>query len=122
MENFPPTRFPHNVDCPFCAFSATNSKTSGRDYVMDGYAYVSSLDYINFQRETVFTNRNDGWFPFFVYTNDALVLRHFSYAGYYAKEAVRYSNGSWSNNTVSSIQPSNFETRWKANGTLLIIE
>lgn len=100
----------------------TNSKTSGRNYTMDGYAYVSSLDYINFQRETVFTNRNDGWFPFFVYTNDALVLRHFSYAGYYAKEAVRYSNGSWSNNTVSSIQPSNFETRWKANGTLLIIE
>lgn len=100
----------------------TNSKTSGRDYVMDGYAYVSSLDYINFQRETVFTGRNDGWFPFFVYTNDALVLRHFSYAGYYAKEAVRYSNGSWSNNTVSSISPSNFETRWKANGTLLIIE
>ena len=75
MDNFPPTRFPHNGDCPFCAFSATNSKTSGRNYTMDGYAYVSSLDYINFQRETVFTNRNDGWFPFFVYTNDALVLR-----------------------------------------------
>jgi len=99
----------------------TNSKSNGGGYSMDGFCFVSSLDNINFQKETVFTYMNDGWFAFFYYHDNKLCVRHFSYAGYYAKEAVRNSNGIWSNNTISAITPTNFENSWKANGTLFVI-
>ena len=100
----------------------TNSKSSGGGYTMDGYCFVSSLDNISFKKETVFTYANDGWFAFFVYYDGKFCVRHFRYAGYYAMEAVRNANGSWSNNTISAITPSNFERSWTAHGTMLIIE
>lgn len=73
-----------------------NSKRRNRDYSMDGYIFVSSLDNINFQRETVFTGANWGWWPYFTYNNGTLSLQHFSFAGYYAETSTRNSNGSWS--------------------------
>lgn len=99
----------------------SNSKTRSRNYSMDGYTYVSSLDDINFHRETVFSNANWGWFPYFTYSNGTLQVQHFSYNGYYAMTSTRNASGSWSTVKVGSIQPAAFENRWEENGSLLIV-
>lgn len=99
----------------------SNSKTLSRNYSMDGYAYVSSLDNISFQKETVFSNKNWGWTPYFIYENNSLTIRHFSYAGYYAMSSTRTGSGSWDTQSIGSISPDAFAAQKKANGFVLVI-
>ena len=99
----------------------TNSKTSARNYGMDGYAYVSLLDKISFNKENVFTSANWGWYPYFVESdNQSYSLSHFSYAGYYQMQSERASDGTWSTNRIGSIRPDDASAKWRANDRMLV--
>jgi hypothetical protein len=109
--------YPKNRMYIFC-----NSKDRYHSYTMDGYAYVSPINKANFTRETVFTSKNWGWFPYFSNQGDGSVtLYFFSYAGYYAMKSVRQSNGTWSTSNVGSINPNNFSIRQSENPSILVI-
>lgn len=99
-----------------------NSKDSRYNYSMDGYAYRSSLDNISFTRETVFSGANSGWFPYFTYDNQVMAIQHFSYAGYYVMTSTRNSDGTWSTQTVGSIDPDDFVTLSDQAGDVYIVE
>ena len=100
----------------------TNSKTSARNYGMDGYAYVSSLDQLSFSKETVFSSANWGWYPYFIESdNQSYSLSHFSYAGYYQMLSTRNSEGTWSTSNKGSIRPEKAGENWKANDRMLVV-
>ncbi len=99
-----------------------NPKGSGYNYEMDGYFYSSSMDNVNFSKETVFEGANWGWFPYFRdYGDDNIYLCNFSYGGYFTILAVR-ENGSWElyydNDDIS---PEAAEQIWKRIGSVLVI-
>ena len=99
-----------------------NPKGSGYNYEMDGYFYSSSMDNVNFSKETVFEGANWGWFPYFRdYGDDNIYLCNFSYGGYFTILAVR-ENGSWGlyydNDDIS---PETAEQIWKRIGSVLVI-
>ena len=100
----------------------TNEKTRSNNYFMNGFCYVSSLDNINFKRETVFSEDNWGWHPYFAYYNGELSVQHFSYRGYYSMTSIRNSDGSWSTQQGIHIQPDKYiEELWRMFGPVLII-
>ncbi|MBP5770117.1 MAG: leucine-rich repeat domain-containing protein [Bacteroidaceae bacterium] len=81
-----------------------NSKASDEYYGMNGYAFVSSLDDLDFHREVVFESANWGWYPYFVptATSQPYTVSHFSSAGYYSMRSTRNSDGTWTNNSVGN--------------------
>ena len=92
----------------------SNSKDNNGGYSMDGYAYRSSLSQPHFERETVFLQRNDGWFSYFTgVENGQPVLSHFSYAGYFDMLSRRGNDGTWTTESVGDISPDAANTRWK---------
>ena len=101
-------------------FIFINSKDSRNSYTMDGYAYRSSLSNVSFTRETVFTGRNWGWFPYFTYSDGVLSIQHFSYAGYYAMTSYRNSDGTWTTKQGKFIKPDAFNEQSEQAGNVLI--
>ncbi len=103
-------------------FIFINSKDSGSRYTMDGYAYRSSLNNISFTKETVYTARNWGWYPYFTYSGGVLSVQHFSFAGYYAMTSVRNSDGTWTTIQGNSIKPDAFREQSEQVGNVLVIQ
>lgn len=99
-----------------------NSKTSGQNYSMNGYCYTSSMNSIAFSKETVFSAKNWGWWPFWVYSNGSISLSHFSYAGYYYMTSSRNESGTWSNTTGRKIYPDDFRSIWEQSDLTLVIQ
>lgn len=97
------------------------NSSNGYSYSLDGYCFVSPLNNINFQKETVFTEANFGWWPYFTYNNGILYLQHFSFAGYYAMTSTRSSNGTWTTDWGYQIYPDEFKTLSEQAGKVLII-
>ena len=97
------------------------NSSNGYSYSLDGYCFVSSLNNINFQKETVFTEANFGWWPYFTYDNGTLQLQHFSYAGYYAMTSTRSSNGIWTTDWGYDIYPDEFRALSEQAGKVLLI-
>lgn len=97
------------------------SKNGSGGYDENGYMYLSSIDAIDFKRETVFSAKNWGWFPYFKgYENEKIAISHFSYNGYEEMKALRSSDGKWSNSTVRDISPANASKNWY-NATLFLV-
>lgn len=101
-------------------FIFINSKDSRNSYTMDGYAYRSSLSNVSFTKETVFSGRNWGWYPYFTYSDGVLSVQHFSYAGYYAMTSYRNSDGTWTTKQGNYIKPDAFKERSEQVGNVLI--
>ncbi len=101
-------------------FVFINSKDSRNNYTMDGYAYRTSLSNVSFTRETVFTGRNWGWYPYFTYSDGVLSVQHFSYAGYYAMTSYRNSDGTWTTKQGNYIKPDAFNEQSEQAGNVLI--
>ena len=99
----------------------TNSLAESWTYAMGGFIYISSLDDIRFQRETVFSRANWGWWPYFTYDNGTLSIQHFSFAGYYAMTSTRSDNGEWSTDYSYKIYPDEFDALWIEATPLLVI-
>lgn len=98
-----------------------NSKSSGNNYRMDGYAFVSSFDNLSFNKENVFSSSNWGWFPYFFDANNQNTVIHFSYAGYYQMQSTRNSDGTWTTNYSESKQPDAACEDWKASDPMLVV-
>lgn len=98
-----------------------NSKSSGNNYRMEGYAFVSSFDNLSFSKENVFSSSNWGWFPYFVDVNNQNTVIHFSYAGYYQMQSTRNSDGTWTTNNNGSKQPNAACEDWKASDPMLVV-
>jgi len=97
-----------------------NSKAGDGSYSMTGYAY-RKVKNTNWQTETAFSNVNDGFFSFFGGSNNGNPeIYHFSYAGYYAKKAVRNASGSWSNSSVGAMNPSFADRQYYAHKNILV--
>ena len=103
-------------------FIFINSKDTQYSYTMNGYAYRTSLSNISFNRETVFSGYNWGWSPYFTHEDGALVLKHFSYAGYYAMTSYRNSNGTWSTQRGSYITPDEFDRQSEQAGDVFVAD
>ena len=103
-------------------FIFINSKDTQYSYTMNGYAYRTSLSNISFNRETVFSGYNWGWSPYFTHEDDALALKHFSYAGYYAMTSYRNSNGTWSTQRGSYITPDEFDRQSEQAGDVFVAD
>ena len=75
------------------------------NYGMVGYAY--RFDKCKkWERETIFSNGNFGWFSYFGGSQDGNPeLWHFSYAGYRLLRSVRSSDGSWITTNIRGISP-----------------
>jgi len=99
-----------------------NSKTSGSNYSMDGFCYTSSMNSIAYSKETVFSSKNWGWWPFWVYSNGSISLSHFSYGGYYYMTSSRNESGTWSNTTGRKIYPNDFRSIWEQTDLTLVIQ
>ena len=77
-------------------FVFTHSKDEYDDYGFDGFAYVSPLNGISFQREVVFNRTNQGHYTNFINVlNDRVAVSHFRCAGYYAMVSIRSTDGNW---------------------------
>ena len=99
-----------------------NSKTSAKNYSMDGYAYVSSLDNLSFTKETVFSSQNWGWMPYFVDSgNQQYILKHFSFNGYYQMQSKRSTDGTWTNGKLGSMSPDQSQKNWEASDRMLVV-
>jgi hypothetical protein len=99
-----------------------NSKDADYQYSMEGYAYVSPMDNVNFQKETVFTYANFGWYPYFRDLGDGSVtVDFFSFAGYYALRAIRQPNGSWDLYVGGQIYPEDYAAMQAKNPAILVI-
>ena len=98
------------------------SSSLGWSYALEGYCYVSQLNNISFNKETVFTEANWGWYPYFTYENGTLCLNHFSFAGYYAMFSTRSSNGIWYTDYGYSIYPDEFDAQSKQAGNVYVIQ
>lgn len=106
-----------NRMCVFC-----NSKDEDYQYSMEGYAYISPINDINFKKETVFTYANMGWYPYFRNLGDGSVtVDFFSYAGYYAIRAIRQSDGSWDLYLGGQIYPEDYAAMQAENPAILVI-
>lgn len=103
-------------------FIFINSKDSQYNYTMNGYAYRTSLSNISFKRETVFSGYNWGWSPYFTHENGALALTHFSFYGYYAMTSYRNSNGTWSTQQGSYINPDEFDRQSVQAGDVFVAD
>jgi hypothetical protein len=98
------------------------SKDQKSNYTMEGFCYGASLSDLNFQRETVFTSANWGWYPYFVESPSGRpAVAHFSYAGYYEIISTRDGSNNWSSEWGNKIQPDDFQTRSKQSGRVLVI-
>lgn len=92
------------------------------NYSMDGNFYISHLDYIDFEKQAVFTGRNWGWFPYFVETDkDLIALEYFSYAGYYSVRSTRNYYGVWEEAYIEEIYPDEFKAKSEKTGDVLVI-
>lgn len=94
----------------------------GYSYALDGYCYVASLNDLSFQRETVFSTSNFGWWPYFSYESGVLRLNHFSFAGYYAMISTRNSDGTWTTERGGYIRPDDFAAQSEQAGRVLIVD
>ena len=99
----------------------SNSKTVDGNNGMDGFLYVSRLDDINFEMQTVFTDSNWGWFPYFTYNDGVLTIQHFSFDGNYAMTSTKDSSNQWTTVKGDSMTPGDFKEIRKENGSLLFI-
>ncbi len=110
--------FNKNMMYIFC-----NSKDDGPYYSMDGNFYYSSMNNINFRKETVFEGANWGWFPYFCdYGDDNIYLCNFSFAGYFTIMAVR-EDGAWELYYYNTdISPEEAQREWLSAGSILVIE
>ncbi len=104
-------------------FIFINSKTNSRDYSENGYMYQTSLDNIDFKRETVFSNQNWGWFSYFKgYENGKICLSHFNYSGYYEMKSLRSNDGKWTTSSVKGLNPSSANNNWNNANLFLILD
>jgi hypothetical protein len=78
-----------------------------KNYTMTGYMYVVNGGSIK-QSSEIFTKKNWGWFPYFEY-DDTLLLKFFSYKGYYSETAKLNADGSWTITQGSYIKPEAFQ-------------
>lgn len=76
----------------------TNSKSEGNNYNMDGYVYTSSLQDINFQKETVFEGQNWGWYAHFAQAEDGSVqIAHYDMDEYTVVTSTENGEGAYDN-------------------------
>ena len=98
-----------------------DNSSDGYAYALDGYCYVTSLDNISFQKETVFTDANWGWWPKFILSEGGqLTLTHFSFAGYYAMTSTRNNDGSWTTSGVDNISPDDYKAQSEGKPNVLV--
>ena len=98
-----------------------DNSSDGYAYALDGYCYVTSLDNISFQKETVFTDANWGWWPKFKLSEGGqLTLTHFSFAGYYAMTSTRNNDGSWTTSGVDNISPDDYKAQSEGKPNVLV--
>ena len=80
-------------------------KDTDEYYGMCGYMFKISGGSIS--RQTLFTAANWGWFPFFTWEEDQLILNSFSFAGYYALVALQDED--WALYYAGDIYPDEFK-------------
>jgi hypothetical protein len=99
----------------------SNSKTPANDYGMNGYVYRIDANTKTWQKETVFTKSNWGFYSFFGGSNNGNPeLWHFSYAGYVAMFSKRNEQGAWSNQNKGSISPNLADRQYFSHKNILV--
>jgi hypothetical protein len=99
----------------------TNSKVPGSNYAMDGSVYRIDANSKTWQKETVFTGANFGWYSFFGGSdNGNPELWHFSYAGYYAMLSKRGEQGTWSTQNRGSISVNLADRQYYSHKNILV--
>jgi hypothetical protein len=102
-------------------FVFTNSKATDDAYGMNGFVYRIDAVTNTWQKETVFTDANWGWFSFFGGTDKGNPeLWHFSYAGYYAMLSNRDEQGTWTNQQVCSIDAQLADRQYFSHRNILV--
>ncbi|MBQ7180313.1 MAG: leucine-rich repeat domain-containing protein [Bacteroidaceae bacterium] len=77
-------------------FTQSATATNNRDYTYDGFAYVTSMDEISFNKERVFKNINQGFFSRFIdIRNERVAVTHFRYQDYRPITSIRSKKGQW---------------------------
>ena len=97
------------------------SKDGNPQYSMEGYLFRYDMSTGDVSKESVFDYANWGWFPRFEVSDNVVKLHHFSYAGYYAMESVRNSDGAWNTDYLGSINPDDYEQEAKDKPAVLIM-
>lgn len=96
------------------------SKSNSNDYAMDGFSY-RKLANGAWDKQAVFNQKNWGWFSYFDSdSNNNLILRSFSYAGYY-NVTSQFENNQWQNGDFTGMQPKAAEDRLSRNNKFLLI-
>lgn len=91
-------------------------------YAMDGYVYRKS-EGSGWIKEKVFENKNWGWFAFFGGSDRGNpILCHFAFAGYFAIETKRNSDGSWSSEKVGKITPDTASSQYLSHKNVLVAD
>ena len=100
-----------------------NSKDEQPYYSMDGNFYSSSINDVNFTKETVFEGANWGWYPYFRDSDsDEIHLCNFSYAGYFTILAVRGTSNEWTLYYDNpEISPENATAEWEQADHILVV-
>ena len=100
---------------------ASSKDASGGDFGMDGYVYRIDLNAQAWQRETVFTQANFGWYAFFGGSDAGNPeLWHFSYAGYYAMYSKRSDAESWTYSQQGSVSPGIADRQYYSHRNILV--
>ena len=99
-----------------------NSKTPADNNGMNGFNYVTPLNNIDFTKETVFANQNWGRWPFYMYNEGQIFIRHFNFNGNYYMLSTRDLNGGWSTIRKNRMNPDAFEQMWEQAEHFLIVE
>ena len=100
----------------------SNSKSEEGPYSMDGYHFVSSIDNINFTADTVFAEKNQGWWPYFTYSEGFLKLHHFNNEEKCTLTSIRDDKSVWDAGQTEFINLEDYKARWKVKGPMLVIK
>lgn len=101
-----------------CYFFAFGKDASG-SYSMSGNLYEIRPSYT--QKYELFTGKNWGWYSYFSYGGNAIVLNAFSYNGYYRLLAAKGST-TWAMKQGAYIKPDAFLAERRENETILVFE
>ncbi len=83
------------------------------NYGMNGYVYEYDMKLKKIKKEIVFKKANCGWFPYFVKGDeDLILLRHFSYAGYWDLVSLKNQKGKWMTISIQDITPEEAKIRY----------
>ena len=99
-----------------------NSKTPADNNGMNGFNYVTSMSSIDFSKETVYANQNCGWWPFYIYNDGQIFIRHFSFNGNYYMLSTRNQNDNWTTSRKTKMNPDVFKQMWEQAEHVLIVE